>query len=119
MVVIAVMAVSTEAAEADDAYLTGPVTGNELYEACTSLNPVRQTFCYGYVNAIADGCDAARPDKSANNGVFGFVHCARPSVTNKQIADIVVRFLASHPEHRDYGVAGLVAKALAEAFPCR
>ena len=109
-VVAAVMAVSAGArADFRD--------GNQLYANCTSLNAGDQVFCLGYIAAISDA--AQGPPDRPRAGVGGFAHCPGGKVTNQQMMDVVVQFLRTHTEHRDYGAAGLVAHALYEAFPCK
>lgn len=105
-VIAAIMAVSTET-RADF------VSGNKLYETCTSSEVSSLLICDGYTEAIFDA--AGQPP----NGVLGWEHCGRGGVTLRQVEDIVVRFLRTHPEKRDFGAAGLVGQAVAEAFPCQ
>jgi hypothetical protein len=91
-------------------------TGNQLYAECTSSNAADRNFCLGYIAAITD---AARKGVIAPGSVLGWTHCVRDEVSIKLVHDVVVQFLATHPEKRDLTADGLVAEALAEAFPCR
>jgi hypothetical protein len=86
--------------------------GNRLYADCTS--PDTQLFCIGYVMAIAD---AARAPNAV--GEAGFTVCGLEDVTVKQLLDVTTRYLSAHPEERHLSAFSLVAKALAEAFPCK
>jgi hypothetical protein len=105
--IAAVVAVSAEA-QADFK------TGNQLYADCTSEEGASaRVYCSGYIAAIADAAAWGPPW-----GVFGYIQCPRDTVTLGQMSDVVVRFLAAHPERRALGAAGLVAQALSEAFPC-
>ena len=70
-------------------------------------------YCSGYIAAITDAAAWGPPW-----GVYGYILCPRDTVTLAQMTDVVVRFLAAHPERRELGAAGLVAQALSEAFPC-
>ena len=48
------------------------------------------------------------------------VEAAREELMNLgQAIDVVTLFLTAHPEYRNFGGAGVVARALAQAFPCR
>jgi hypothetical protein len=40
-------------------------------------------------------------------------------VTLQQVRDVAVEFLTAHPETRHTGAVGIVARALAGAFPCK
>jgi Rap1a immunity proteins len=84
------------------------VGGNDLFKFC-SANP--DLTCLAYTVAIADAL-------SAPNVINGYRACIPLSVTNGQVRDVVLLYMKQHPEKRHYGAAGLVAGALAEAFPC-
>lgn len=85
--------------------------GNNLLIACTAAPGVQQGYCYGYINAIADA--------TSNNTIDGFKACIPQQVQVEQLRDVVIQYLRNHPAERHYSVLGLVAKALAGAFPCR
>lgn len=105
-VVIAVMAVSA-GARADFQ------NGNELYADCTE-EPVsfNRGHCLGYVVGIADVL------QHPGSRVGDFATCLAKGVTEGQVRDVALQFLTQHPELRHYAAAYLVARALAEAFPC-
>jgi hypothetical protein len=110
--VIAAVIAASAAARADFR------VGSQLLQECTSLSPAAHVFCIGYVAAIFDA-SKKRPKDLPGTSLLGFVHCAQKSVTNEQQTDAVVQFLRTHTEHQNYGAAGLVAHALAEAYPCK
>ena len=85
--------------------------GNVLYGACFSQSSYEQGICLGFIQGIADAL--------AGNAINGFTACLPAHVTAGQARDVVTRFLASHPETRHLAAAGMVARPLAEAFPCR
>jgi hypothetical protein len=88
------------------------VDGNELSHLCTSKGARANGLCYGYVTAIAE---VARGD----DGLYGHHACLPEHTTRRQAVEVVKRYLDQHPEQRHYGASGLVAEALAEAFPCK
>jgi hypothetical protein len=61
--------------------------------------------------------DAARAPNAV--GAAGFTVCGLEDVTVKQLLDATTRYLSAHSEERHLSAFSLVAKALAEAFPCR
>ena len=88
------------------------VEGNELWRLCTSKGTRANGLCYGYVTAIAE---VAR----GSDGLYGHHVCLPAHTTRRQTVEVVNRSLDQHPEQRHYGASGLVAEALAEAFPCK
>jgi hypothetical protein len=84
--------------------------GERLYADCVPEEADWALFCQAYIAAIAD---AARHDP-----VDGDKVCVPADVKLEELVDIVSRSLKAHPENRHFGAAGLVAQALAEAFPC-
>ncbi len=89
------------------------LSGNDLYDYCTSdkTDDVSATGCIGYVAGVADVLE--------DNPVNGFHACMPLSVSRVRARDTAVAFLTAHPEKRDRGADGLIAEALARAFPCK
>jgi hypothetical protein len=85
--------------------------GNVLYTDCFDQSYYKRAFCLGYIEGIADGL--------GSNAINGYTACLPRGVEARQVRDVITRFLASHPETRHLMAASLVARALAEAFPCR
>ena len=89
------------------------MTGNRLKELC---NDTDSSFydgaCLGYIVAVGDIL------KDGEEDVMGFRACIPTSVEYQQSVDVVRKYLNQHPESLHYGVIGLVAHALSEAFPC-
>lgn len=82
-------------------------TGNDLYVACAQAD---KTWCYAYLAGLADGFafeENATP-----------LICIPPHADTRQLADIVVEFLRTHPERRHYQAGSLVWGALFDAFRC-
>ena len=84
--------------------------GNKLLSKCEG-DPVLRENCYGYIIGISD--------TMAGNAINGFRACFPIGVSKVQIFAVTTTYLKDHPENRGYGAAGLVAAALADAFPCQ
>jgi Rap1a immunity proteins len=63
-------------------------------------------YCYGYIEGVVDAQDA---------GTF----CIPAGTTAAEFGAVAIQYLREHPELRNYNAAGVVAKALDKAFPCR
>jgi hypothetical protein len=96
-------------------------TGDQLYTACTSSTPPEaRVYCRGYVASATDAARAGNNGQKVNDSnILGFEHCGPNDLTLRQDIDIVIAFLEAHPKLRHLGAAGLVARALSEAYPCR
>ena len=90
--------------------LSAFVSGNALYEYCTSKSPFDNGLCTGYIEGISDALGAS--------AILGSTVCVPSGVTVQQITDIVGRYLQGNPHLRHYAANGLVAAALNDAFPC-
>jgi hypothetical protein len=89
-------------------HVTTFLTGNQLYENCTSeTNLALKTFCLGYVAGIFDSLDTLR------------MTCRPNEVTMGQTQDIVVNYLRDHPEERHHGASDVVGVVLVKTFPCK
>ena len=86
-------------------------TGNILLENCHKDGGYRQALCEGYISGVTDVL--------AFNPVSGWRSCSPKEVTKEQTRDVVKAWLEKHPRRRHYSAFGLVAEALAEAFPCK
>jgi hypothetical protein len=87
--------------------------GNRLWSLCSQPpNSVAKAECAGYVLGVVD---AIKEDDAVN----GFTACLPTEVTTVQVVDVVTDYLRQNPAERHYLAAGLVARALARAFPCR
>ena len=90
-----------------------PANAAESYESGDSLVSLCEKpqdsslygFCAGYIIGAADGLD---------EGSF----CPPEGHEKLQIVDVTVQWLLNHPENRQDPAHSLVAKALAESFPC-
>ena len=84
--------------------------GNRLYELCRP-NSRSSEFCDDYVMNIAERLMVGR--------VAGWTACIPAHLTDDQVVDAAKQFLEAHPARRRSAALGLVAEALAEAYPCR
>jgi hypothetical protein len=84
--------------------------GNRLYDLCRP-NSRSSEFCDDYVMNIAERLMVGR--------VAGWTACIPAHLTDDQVVDAVKQFLEAHPARRRSAALGLVAEALAEAFPCK
>jgi len=93
--------------------------GNVLYENLrdfkdsNSKNYVNSAIALGYVVGVADSFDSGHIVKSYRP------FCIPDKVTQGQLADIVINFLAANPENRQWSGDILVVIALREKFPCQ
>lgn len=87
-------------------------SGNELYQdyqsfkGITEKMPFDSGYYLGYVTGAVD---------MGNNILF----CLPSGVTVGQLADLVGRYLADHPERRHASGAWLITEALSEHYPCK
>jgi hypothetical protein len=99
--IAAVMAGSAEAKALD---------GNRLYDLCRP-NSRSSEFCDDYVMNIAERLMVGR--------VAGWTACIPTHLTDDHVVDAAKQFLEAHPARRRSAALGLVAEALAKAFPCK
>jgi Rap1a immunity proteins len=88
------------------------LNGNRLVEHCSAAGyGYEYGLCEGYVMAIADAI-------SGGDTVLGYTACIPLPVDGNQVREIVVAALHRDVAVRHAAARGLVAKAIAEAFPC-
>jgi Ssp1 endopeptidase immunity protein Rap1a len=86
------------------------LTGNQLYEICTNTSEVQQAACLSYIDGVVDSfTDFRNAMKSPE--------CLPQGVTGYQLRDVVVQWLAQHPQYRADTAASLVHGALFDAWP--
>ena len=92
------------------------MSGNTLLASCRGTN---RTESIGY---FADSLDMYNFTEEAEERTFkkpgNRPFCIPDSVTIDQLADVVVQFLDTHPTHRHYAAASLLAGAFMAGFPC-
>ena len=83
-------------------------TGHSLHNLCKTSRPV----CIGYISAVVDIMEST-------GYVHGFRACIPRGIGEARFAEVVARWLAARPRQRGQPADRLVARILAEAFPCR
>ena len=86
-------------------------TGNMLLEGCQADDIGHRNACVGYVMAVTDVVDAI-------GSLHGWRACIPHSVTGNQVTDIALAYIEDAPEERHLVAHSLIARALADAFPC-
>lgn len=100
----------------------GYFSGAEVLQSCTEpVKPLaaRSTqelldagVCAGFVGAVADAVQCSSP------GIGGSQAAVPPDVGLLELALVVEKWLGSHDGELDQAGAPLVARALAERWPC-
>ena len=88
------------------------VSGNLLYHQCgkPAVKP-GHALCRGYISAIADAMEG-------EDRVNGFRACIPTSADPGQLHNQLFRYLDINPLYRHYNASTIVARFLAETFPC-
>lgn len=111
---IAAVIAAAVATPCTPAFAGDVITGNKLYEWCTTNDPataqVSQALCLGFVAAISQHVAISRtaPVKPG---------CVPEDMTTlQQVIDIVIKYLRAHPEQRGVLAAAPVTLAIAQAY---
>ena len=88
--------------------------GNGLYGVCSTPQLGEQGYCLGYVVGTLDTLFDAQ-----EKGTMPQLVCVPGNVSGNQVRDVVVNYLAGHPEQRHFAASSLVLRALSMAFPCK
>lgn len=82
------------------------MSGNELYDMCSTASVVDRASCLAYVMGVLDG-------------VRGLDQPPRTPVgaTGGQVRDVVTKYLADHPESRTLPARKIVTSAVIDAWP--
>ena len=86
--------------------------GNQLLQQCTATIGAHVNFCFGYIDAVVDLL-------LEKNEIDGFNACISSELDDPQLRNIVVKFLKDNPDLSHLSAPNLIARALAEAFPCQ
>jgi hypothetical protein len=89
------------------------VGGNDLYAQCTG-DSLGQLQCMSYVVGVADGIAASETVSKAAHADI----CIPNGASQRQLMDVVTKFLRDDPEHRALHASVLVYVAFEKAFPC-
>tara|TARA_B110000908_G_C9851481_1_gene270093 strand:- start:80 stop:427 length:348 start_codon:yes stop_codon:yes gene_type:complete len=93
--------------------MAGFQTGNSLLAQCESENPVEQSGCFHYLQAVIDTWDTAAAGKGFESDL-----CMSKGVTGGQLQKIWIKYVNDNPENLHFGAAGLVLDSYHKAFPC-
>ena len=97
--------------------MAGYVSGWDLLELCKA-NPASPVYrlhvsqCIGYVVGVSDTFDCT-------SKLHGFNWSSTAPVAQSDLVNVTIAWLNSHPNLLGHKSDGLVAAALAEAYPCR
>jgi hypothetical protein len=80
------------------------MTGNSIVQDCDAMNAA----CISYVTGVVDGQWWGEPN----------MNCIPDGVTTGQLAQVVRKYLAEHPERLHLNAPVLVADAVSGAWPC-
>lgn len=99
-----------------DCVVVGFVSGSDLLGSCapSRTDPVyrlKVAECGGYVIGVADIFDC-------KNQLLGFSWRSNMEASQRELVDVVIRWISHHPDIPSYEADGLVAAALSERFPC-
>lgn len=81
--------------------------GATLYRVCTSGDRLDAAGCEGFIVGVFDSVDTSGADL-----------CPPAQRSASEIVDVVIDFLAEHPEHHDRAAASVVRYALTTSFSC-
>jgi Rap1a immunity proteins len=84
-------------------------TGNSLYATCTTDHTAfSEGYCMGFIAGTADTMEGIRISNI----------CSPEKATVGQVRDVVLKYLAEHPETRQNSAFDLIQEALVKAWPC-
>lgn len=86
--------------------------GDALLRECTATIGAYMDFCYGYIDAVADYL-------FQKHAVGELTACATKPPDDSRLRFVVVQFLRENPALRTMSAPELIARALAEKFPCK
>jgi len=69
-----------------------------------------QVFCFGFIIGIADVME--------DNPLDGRSACIPRDASIQQVTEVVIGFLESNPDIRDFTGESLTVQALSDKFPC-
>ena len=95
-------------------------TGNDLFQFCSDSRSIYfENYCKGYAVGVADAAMAVNAMKANGYPIPSVCLPAGEHVKSEQIRDVVVQYLAAHPEIRHQAAGGHALVALQAAFPCK
>lgn len=128
LALLGTMSISARGTAADNVYLKGNFTGQEMLKYCkvasdNSARDFERGVCTGFIDGFAAGHHAAEllhafHHRSENiDNIFG--HLCVPKDTNRtSLVALFVRYLEGHPDKLGWSAGLLLESALKEAYPC-
>jgi hypothetical protein len=122
MILASVMLLAATSAQA------GFYTGNELHELCQGNREAVSGYVAGVIDkSTYDLSVLSMLDQAPSGDVVTFARkyrmggfiCYPDGMILRQARDVVCKYLADHPEHRQKTAEGLVQAALYDAWPCK
>jgi hypothetical protein len=89
-------------------------TGHLLLKICRGGNAGQIGYCLGYISGISDGITTLQMLKPPNWTPI----CKPDWLTDRQLRDVVVKYLVDHPEERHEPISLLTVLAMRSAWPC-
>jgi hypothetical protein len=89
-------------------------TGKLLLKICRGGNAGQEGYCLGYVTGISDGITTLQMLKPPHWTPI----CKPDWVTDRQLRDVVVKYLDDHPEDLHEPISLLTVLAMRSAWPC-
>lgn len=90
----------------------GYMTAAALEERCTDPSPYAATYCFAYLAGIHDAVRAYEVWLGENE------FCAPPQISQKELRDVFLAFLARNPGYRPGLAASVAVVALKDKFAC-
>jgi hypothetical protein len=84
-------------------------TAGQVYDNCKL--DVNRAECRSYVMGIAD--------VMGGNVIYGWRACVPLGTAGEALLSVAMDYINRHPEERGGSSASVIAKALAQGFPCR
>jgi hypothetical protein len=107
VVALVVAAVPLSVAHSETTY----VHAGDLNRLCTADSDINKSWCEGFISSELEIL--------SNTPVEGITACVPPLTTLQKGAAIAKKWLADHPEESIQPASLAVARALADAFPCK
>ena len=90
-------------------------TGADIYAACISAPGTSDYgICTAYLNGFVTGMLTDQIAREAGSPV-----CLPDNTSTQQVREVVVKYLATHPDAATFESSAVVGFAVRQAFPCK
>jgi hypothetical protein len=128
LIIAAMIGVFANNAAADETYLKGNFTGEEMLRYCKvpnddSVRDFERGICTGFIDGFAAGHHAAELWHAFHHrdepidSIFGHL-CVPKDVNRTALVSLFVRHLEANPDNLGWNAGLLLETALREAYPC-